>query len=208
MRQKWHGFRQTKRDNHYITQSRTLRQSPRSAVSYKVRSDPEEAVVAATDVFWKDLAQDLQDPEFLREYIAESNRIATIDYIVNALDAAREELGMSKSELARMIKVQPATIRRLFTAKHPNPTLATISEVAAAVGMRITVEPISDDSPDNRTVQPGQRVSLTEKSSLPAISIKKKSTLYKSDRKARKTHSTTLRGLRSRYSLPNARISA
>lgn len=29
--------------------------------------------------FWDDLARDLEDPEFLREYVAESMRIATID---------------------------------------------------------------------------------------------------------------------------------
>jgi hypothetical protein len=45
--------------------------------------------------FWDDLARDLRDPEFLREYVAESVRIATIDRIVNELDAAREATGRS-----------------------------------------------------------------------------------------------------------------
>jgi DNA-binding phage protein len=93
-----------------------------------------------TSVFWDDLARDLEDPEFLREYIVESMRIATIDYLVNTLDQAREASGMTKADLARAISVEPAVVRRLFSGSHPNPTIGTMAEVAAALGMRITVE--------------------------------------------------------------------
>ncbi len=37
-------------------------------------------------VFWDDLAADLEDPEYLREYVSQSVRIATIDRVVNALE--------------------------------------------------------------------------------------------------------------------------
>lgn len=94
--------------------------------------------------FWDDLARDLVDPEFLREYVVESMRIATIDAVVNAIDDAREAAGLSKAELARSIQKEPATIRRLFSSDNSNPTLGTLAEVAAAVGLRITVEPISE----------------------------------------------------------------
>ncbi len=93
--------------------------------------------------FWKDLAEDLKDPEFLREYVRESVRIATIDQLVNALDDAREAAGLSKAELARAISAEPAVVRRLFSAGHVNPTLGTLAEVAAALGMRITLEPLN-----------------------------------------------------------------
>ncbi|HEX3932846.1 MAG TPA: helix-turn-helix transcriptional regulator [Nocardioides sp.] len=93
--------------------------------------------------FWDDLARDLENPEFLREYIAESMRIATIDAIVNALDDARQAAGLSKAELARAIQAEPATIRRLFSSDKINPTLGTLAEVAAALGLRITVEPLA-----------------------------------------------------------------
>jgi len=96
-------------------------------------------------VFWDDLAQDLQDPQFLREYVAQSIRIATIDRIVNELDAAREAAGLSKAELARAISSEPATVRRLFSAGHVNPTLGTLAEVAAALGMRVVLEPLDAD---------------------------------------------------------------
>lgn len=95
--------------------------------------------------FWDDLARDLEDPEFLREYVTESMRIATIDAIVNALDAAREAAGLTKAELARAIQAEPATIRRLFSSDKTNPTLGTLAEVAAALGLRITVEPLGKD---------------------------------------------------------------
>lgn len=92
--------------------------------------------------FWDDLARDLEDPGFLREYVVESMRIATIDDIVNSLDQAREAAGLSKAELARAIQVEPATIRRLFSSERANPTLGTLAEVAAALGMRVTLEPL------------------------------------------------------------------
>uniref|UniRef100_UPI003F492066 XRE family transcriptional regulator n=1 Tax=Streptomyces chartreusis TaxID=1969 RepID=UPI003F492066 len=92
--------------------------------------------------FWDDLAEDLQDPEFLRHYVVESMRIATIDRIVNELDEARDAADLSKAALARAISAEPAVVRRLFSAGHVNPTLGTLAEVAAALGMRITLEPL------------------------------------------------------------------
>lgn len=96
-------------------------------------------------VFWDDLAQDLKDPRFLREYVAQSIRIATIVQIVNELDGAREAAGLSKAGLARAINSEPATVRRLFSAGHVNPTLGTLAEVAAALGMRVVLEPLDAD---------------------------------------------------------------
>jgi DNA-binding phage protein len=93
-------------------------------------------------VFWDDLASDLHDPEFLREYVAESIRIATIDRIVNELDTARAAVGLTKAGLARAISAEPATVRRLFSSSHVNPTLGTLAEVAAALGMRVVLEPL------------------------------------------------------------------
>ena len=93
-------------------------------------------------VFWDDLASDFQDPEFLREYVAESIRVATIDRIVNELDAARTAVGLTKAGLARAISSEPATVRRLFSSSHVNPTLGTLAEVAAALGLRVVLEPL------------------------------------------------------------------
>ncbi len=106
--------------------------------------------------FWDDLAADLDDPDFVREYITESVRIATIDAIVNALDEARTAAGLSKADLARAIGVEPATIRRLFSAAGANPTLGTLAEVAAALGLRITVEPLRNSDVEDVTTRPGR----------------------------------------------------
>jgi transcriptional regulator with XRE-family HTH domain len=97
--------------------------------------------------FWSDLASDLEDPEFLREYVCESVRIATVDAIINALDDARISEGMSKAELARAIGAEPAVVRRLFAAGNatPNPTLGTLVDLAAALGLRIRVEPLPEE---------------------------------------------------------------
>ena len=99
---------------------------------------------AGRSVFWDDLASDLEDPEFLREYVAESIRIATIDRIVNQLDTARTAAGLTKAGLAHAISSEPATVRRLFSSSHVNPTLGTLAEVAAALGMRVVLEPLGD----------------------------------------------------------------
>ena len=100
---------------------------------------------AEPSVFWDDLVRDLEDPQFLREYVAESIRIATIDRIVSELDAVRQSAGLSKAGLARAISSEPATVRRLFSAGHVNPTLGTLAEVAAALGMRVVLEPMGAD---------------------------------------------------------------
>lgn len=96
----------------------------------------------AGSAFWDDLAMDLQDPEFLRDYVVESMRIATIDRLVNELDEAREAAGLTKAELARAIGAEPASIRRVFASGHSNPTLGTLAEVASALGMRVTLTPL------------------------------------------------------------------
>jgi hypothetical protein len=47
---------------------------------------------------------------------------------------------MTKADIARAIRAEPAVIRRFFTRGAANPTLGTVAEVAAALGMRVTVE--------------------------------------------------------------------
>ncbi|MEU2798715.1 helix-turn-helix domain-containing protein [Streptomyces sp. NPDC007117] len=102
---------------------------------------------ADRSVFWDDLAEDLQDPEFRKEYVLEALRIATIDRLVNDLDAAREEAGLTKSELARVVGIEPSTVRRLFSSHSVNPTLATVTEIATALGLQVVLTPLpAEDS--------------------------------------------------------------
>jgi DNA-binding phage protein len=93
-------------------------------------------------LFWQDLAGSVEDPEALREYIFESLRISTIDRLVNLLDEAREGEHLSKAALARAINSNPAVVRRLLSNGAPNPTIGTLVDVATALGLRVTVEPL------------------------------------------------------------------
>lgn len=99
----------------------------------------------APTTYWDDLVEDLQDPEFLRAYITESLRVETVDRLVNDLDEARIALGLSKAELARAISAEPAVIRRLLSPGRRNPTIGTVAEVAAALGLRVALVPMADD---------------------------------------------------------------
>jgi DNA-binding phage protein len=100
--------------------------------------------VTATEnsAFWDDLAEDLKDPDFLRAYVVETLRIATVDRVINDIDEARAAAGMSKAALARAVGASPEAIRRLLTNGSANPTLSTIAEIAGALGLRLTLEPL------------------------------------------------------------------
>lgn len=81
------------------------------------------------------------EPAFAEAYAHARARIDAIDEVVRSLDAAREELGISKAELARRIGVRPESMRRLFSAPSPNPTLDTVVALAQALRLRVRVEP-------------------------------------------------------------------
>jgi DNA-binding XRE family transcriptional regulator len=99
-------------------------------------------VESAASGFWRDLAEGLRDEEFRRQFLLEE-RIATVDRIVNQLDDVRQELGVSKADLARAIGRTPESIRRLLTARSVNPQLSLVAELASVFGYRVTLEPMS-----------------------------------------------------------------
>lgn len=85
-------------------------------------------------------AEQMQDPEFSREYRAARAQIDQVDAIIRRLDELRMEMGMSKAQLARRIGKNPAVVRRLFTAQ-VNPELKTIAAIADALDAEITLKP-------------------------------------------------------------------
>lgn len=113
----------------------------------------EVIAMAAEDIFWEDLREDLKDPEFLRSYVTNWVKISTTDAIINALDDAREGARLSKAALARSINAEPSSLRRIFAAgtSRPNPTIGTVAEMAAALGMRLTLEPLPEDEHETTT---------------------------------------------------------
>jgi ribosome-binding protein aMBF1 (putative translation factor) len=81
-----------------------------------------------------------EDGEFRAEFERQQRAIATVDEIVNRIDALREKHSMSKAELARAIDKHPASVRRLLTAKG-NPELATVVALADALDADVVVVP-------------------------------------------------------------------
>jgi transcriptional regulator with XRE-family HTH domain len=61
------------------------------------------------------------------------------DDVVRSLDARREELGMTKAELARRADMPSAVVRRLFSRQHKNPTLMSLVAIADALELKICV---------------------------------------------------------------------
>lgn len=95
--------------------------------------------------FWDDLQRDLEDPEYRRAFILEAQRIATIDRIINALRSAGEAAGMPKQAVAEASRMSAPALRRLLSAPGVNPTLTTLSDVAAAVGLKVELVPMTAD---------------------------------------------------------------
>ena len=102
--------------------------------------------------------EQLEDEDFRREYELARAQIAAVDTIVHRVDAARTDLGMSKADLARAMRVKPSAVRRLLTQRSSNPTIATLAKAAYGVGLEITVTPTTHESSDRtaETVPPSQ----------------------------------------------------
>lgn len=96
-----------------------------------------------SSAFWDDHQRDLEDPGYRHHFVLESQRIAAIDAVINQLNELREEQDISKAALARAIERDPAAVRRILTAKSVNPTLALVADLAAVLGYRVVLAPMS-----------------------------------------------------------------
>ena len=104
----------------------------------------------------KHLDRQLSDPSYASAYERASRRTAMFDDVVRSLEARREELGMTKAELARRADMPPAVIRRLFSQQHKNPTLASLAAIADALELKICVAP--GESLPRLSISPGKGV--------------------------------------------------
>lgn len=68
-------------------------------------------------------------------------RIDWIDSIVRPFDERREDLHLTKADLARRADMKPEAVRRLFSAESPNPTLSTLVALADALDLDFLVVP-------------------------------------------------------------------
>lgn len=79
------------------------------------------------------LAEQTRDPEYRDAYEEARRRIDQVDNLVRALDGRREQLGLTKADLARRADLAPEAVRRLFSADSPNPTASTLAALADAL---------------------------------------------------------------------------
>ena len=70
------------------------------------------------------------------------DRISTLDQfgvLLKQLKAAREELGLSLSDLTEMTGMDRSALSKLETGQRPNPTIETLARYAQAVGKHLVV---------------------------------------------------------------------
>jgi DNA-binding phage protein len=92
-------------------------------------------------LFHDDHHKALGNSEYAGAHAEESARISAVDYVINMLNDEIEKAGVSKSALARAIGANPAAVRRLLSASGVNPTLATVSDIASALGLKVELIP-------------------------------------------------------------------
>jgi DNA-binding XRE family transcriptional regulator len=109
---------------------------------------------AKTSYFDRYVDEQMKDPVFKAEYERQRRAIAAIDEIVNRLDTLRVEHDLTKAELARAIDKNPASVRRLLTAKG-NPELGTVIAIADALDADIAVVPRKRASRRRKTLAAG-----------------------------------------------------
>ncbi|MEO8696414.1 MAG: helix-turn-helix transcriptional regulator [Acidimicrobiales bacterium] len=85
----------------------------------------------------KYLAERMKDPAYRAAYDAAKRRIEQVDALVQALDDRREQLGITKAELARRADLAPEAVRRLFSVDAPNPTATTLIALADALDLEL-----------------------------------------------------------------------
>ena len=85
-------------------------------------------------------ARRLTNPEFKALYEQKRAEIDAIDTILSHIEERREELGLSKADLARLVGARPESVRRLLSTRSSNPTLFTVMRLASALGMEIDIK--------------------------------------------------------------------
>lgn len=78
-------------------------------------------------------------PELIRRHDERLSLAAQWKQLLKRLKAAREEKGLSLSDMAELTGMDRAAISRLETGQRPNPTIDTLTRYAEAVGKELVV---------------------------------------------------------------------
>lgn len=108
--------------------------------------------------FHQRLQKRMQNPEFAAGFREMEGELA----LLQALEAAREAMHISKKELARRMGKQRETITRLLNSSDANPTLETLTELLSALGLTadITLRPAREnETPIRATFHPSAQAS-------------------------------------------------
>ena len=81
------------------------------------------------------------DAAYEKEYQRAVRRTRMFDDVVRSLDVRRQELGLTKQDLAERANMPASAVRRLFSQQHKNPTLTTLIAIAEALDWQIAVAP-------------------------------------------------------------------
>jgi transcriptional regulator with XRE-family HTH domain len=96
--------------------------------------------------FEQRLRRRMRDPEFAEGYREMAAELA----LLQALDEAREQLHISKEELAHRMGRRREAVSRLLNADDANPTLGTITGLLTALGLTAEIKlrrAAEDDAP-------------------------------------------------------------
>jgi ribosome-binding protein aMBF1 (putative translation factor) len=97
-------------------------------------------------------------PEKAEAYERDLRVMIIIRRLLMAIDQERERRSLTKADLATMIGVNPASIRRLFTSENANPTLRTVLMLMAAlrIDLDLRVQAAEVNVENMQEAEPGQ----------------------------------------------------
>lgn len=115
--------------------------------------------------------EQMRDPEYLTAYEDSRRRIDQVDRLMRSLDARREDLGLSKAELARRADLAPELVRRLFSVDSPNPTASTLASLALAMDLDLVAAPCKEAQRPTRAPSGAARtrVGVAARADSPAV---------------------------------------
>lgn len=89
--------------------------------------------------------EQMSNPAFAEAYREARAEIDSVDAFMRAMESARVVRKMSKADLARVSRLQPQTVRRLFTDENANPTIATVFSILRPMGLGLQIVDLGDN---------------------------------------------------------------